>query len=191
MDLGKYCNKDSKLCSLLEMSQLIHTCVYGKHRRCTLDELIEYKIIINNLKKKYGQNEDIFLSDNINIRGISGLPFTCTVFNKSFIINKVILGFFQVIFDIYMEHYLGYTLYYDNLTHYKYYSKITNENKPIYMFIHGLGIGLLQYFPLINNFDGYNLIYVDVPNISLRKEFDYMDDRIIYISFFIILDKIK
>ena len=82
-----------------------------------------------------------------------------------------------------MKYGLGYTIYYDNLTHYKYYSKITNTNKPVYMFFHGLGCGIFSYVNLINVFNGENIIYVDIPHISLRKQFDYIDDRMLYITF--------
>ena len=51
--IGKYLNKKTIELSHLEISQIIHTSIYGKHRRCTLEELFEYKNIILKLKEKY------------------------------------------------------------------------------------------------------------------------------------------
>ena len=180
-EIGKFCNKDTKELSYLEISQLIHTNIYGKQRKCTLDELIEYKTIILNFKNTYQQDNNIFHSNNINTKMVSGLGH-CGDFYKPIII-KIILWLLHNIFDIYIKYYLGYNIYYDNLSHYKYYSKKINKDKPIHMFFHGLGLGIPLYINLINEFDGENIVYVDVPYLSLRKEFDYLDDRMLHITF--------
>ena len=191
-DIGKYCNKETIESSPLEISQYIHSNIHGRHRRSTINEIIEYKKIIYSLKIHYGNGNDIFTSDNVYNSGLPGLSkFNVTY--RSYLLKKILFGSLRFIFDNYMYYYCGYDLYYDNLTHYKYYSKITNYDKPIYMFFHGLGFGLMQYINLIKHFDGENLIFVDIPNLSWRRDFDYIDDRIIDITFenYIRQNKIK
>ena len=179
--IGKLCNKSTLELSYLEFSQIIHTVIFSNQRKIKLDEIFKYKKYIYDLQNKYCTNDNLFDSNNKNVKYIPGLG-SFNVNYKPFIL-KLLLIIIRIFFDIYMEYYLGYFIYYDNLTHYKFYFKINNENKPIYMFIHGLGRGIIQNYKLINLFTDKNMIYIDVPNTSLRKEFDYLDDRILYIAF--------
>ena len=141
------------------------------------------------MKKLYGVN--LFNDNNVNTKTVPGLGLFCDI-HKPYTLKLIINGL-RIIFNLYMQYYLGYTIYYDNLTNYKFYSKITNTDKQIYMFIHGLGIGTMQYLTMINKFDGQNIIYMDIPHISWQNNYDYLDDRILYITFenYIRQNKIK
>ena len=192
-NLGKYCNKTTKDLSYLEISQIIHTFVFGRQRKIKLNEVIEYKKIIFDIKKIYGY--DNFHSNNINIQSIHGLAKFKIIY-KSFFVRKILVNVLHFFFDIFMKYYHGFEIYYDNLTHYKFYSKIKSDNQPTYVFLHGIGIGMCQYFNVVSvfgNFNDKNIIYVDIPNLSYRKDFDYLDDRIIFISFdnYFLQNKIK
>lgn len=180
-NIGKVNNKKLEDISYLELSQIFHSYIFGKNQKAKLEEVLQYKKIIYDLQQK---KNILFNPNNINTQNVLNL---CK-FNLIYVPQTVIKSFFYLIdniFNQYVKYYLKYNIYYDDLTRLTYYYNDLDLSKPTYLFIHGMGIGIYPYYSLMSCFDdklNHNMIYINIPYLTHKHEYDYFDDRIILIS---------
>jgi hypothetical protein len=176
--LGLCTCKETKDLTHYELSLILNTLIFGRHRKISDTTQLEYDNIINQLENKYKLK--FKKTDDRTFNSLFGLA-EYVIFYKPQIFKFAIIGLKQI-FNLYMR-YLGYDIYYDNITHIKIIGKKTyNKNSPYYLFIHGFGIGLIPYYKFISKFKEMNLILIEIPNITLTYEFEYYDDRFIIIT---------
>ena len=176
--LGLCAGKETKDLTHYELSMILNTLILGKHRKISSATQIEYNNIIAKLENKYGI--DFTRSDDRSFNTVFGLG-VADIFYKPQFVKFAIIGLRQI-FNLYIN-YLDYDLYYDHITHIKFIRNKTNDiTKPYYLFIHGLGIGLIPYYKLLLKFKDSNIVFMEIPNITLIYEFEYYDDRFIIIT---------
>ena len=176
--LGLCAAKETKDLTHYELSMILNTLIFGRHRKISSASQKEYDNIINQIENKYNL-KFIKLPDR-SFNNVFGLA-VFDIFYKPQFVKFAIIGLRQI-FNLYIN-YLDYELYYDHITHIKLIkNKINHETKPYYLFIHGFGIGLLPYYKLLSKFKDSNIIFMEIPNITLTYEFEYYDDRFIIIT---------
>jgi len=176
--LGLFVAKKTKNLTYYELSMILNSFIFGRYRKISETTQKEYDIIISQIEKKYGI--EFTRSDDKSFNGVPGLC-TYDISYKPQIMILVIIGLRQI-FNLYVK-YLDYDIYYDNITHIKFIrNKINDEKKPYYLFIHGFGIGLINYYNLLLKFKDFNIIFMEIPNISSIYEFEYYDDRFMIIG---------
>ena len=157
---------------------ILNSFILGKHRKISSATQIEYDNIINQIENKYDLK--FIKSDDRSFNAVFGLG-VIDIFYKPQFVKFAILGLRQI-FNLYIN-YLDYDIYYDHITHIKFIrNKINHETKPYYLFIHGFGIGLIPYYKLLSKFKDFNIIFMEIPNITLTYEFEYYDDKFIIIT---------
>lgn len=115
--------------------------------------------------------------------------------------NKIELQWKPFIYYILIRLYkviLYYVLYNKEYTYWKsknnivYFYKLTNNKKPINLFLHGLGVGISPYLKFIDKLD--NVVFPILPNISnieYHSYFDILTNNVLFPNYEIWLDELE
>jgi len=176
--LGLCANKETEDLTHYELSMILNTFILGKHKKISNSSQIKYDHIISQLENRY--NLKFKKSDDKTFNKVVGLA-EYDIYYKPQFIKFAIIGMRQIL-NLYMT-YLDYDIYYDNITHVRFIKNKFNDNtKPYYLFIHGFGIGLIPYIKLLSKLKDFNIIFMEIPNITLTYEFEYYDDKFLIIT---------